>query len=73
MGLGSALMKSHTCRKETLESWPDLAQNKKLHRELGQKHIGAWASELWKWTRGLGRSCPLSRIFLEEALYAQEK
>lgn len=40
-GLGSALMKSHVCRRETLKSWTDLAQNKKPDRELGQKQLGA--------------------------------
>ena len=67
-GLGSALMKSHVCRRETLKSWTDLAQNKKPDGELGQKQIGAWTSELWKRTHGLSWSCSLCRIFIEKVL-----
>lgn len=68
LGLGSALMKSHICRMKTLKSWTELAQNKQQYRELGQKQIGAWASELRKGTHGLSWRCSPCRIFIEEAL-----
>lgn len=44
MGLDSALMKSHVCRRDTLNIWTDLAHSKKLDRELGQKQLGVWTS-----------------------------
>ncbi|VCX40557.1 unnamed protein product, partial [Gulo gulo] len=68
MGLGSALMKSHVCRRDTVKSWTDLAHNKKPDRELGQKQLGVWTSELWKCTHGLSWSCSLGRIFIEKVL-----
>ena len=37
MGPGSASMKSRFCRRETLESWPQLYQNKKLDRVVHAK------------------------------------
>lgn len=37
MGPGSASMKSRFCRRETLESWPQLCQNKKLDRVVHAK------------------------------------
>ena len=37
MGPGSASMKSRFCRRETLESWPQLCQNKKLDRIVHAK------------------------------------